>query len=247
MYSVNADGTANVVNLAIENNVSRFIHISSVSAIGRIANGAKVNEDKKWEESKLNTHYGISKHKAEMEVWRGFGEGLNGVIVNPSTVLGFGDWHNSSCVIFKNVYREFPFYTKGINGFIDVEDVARLVVILLQGNITEERFILTAENLDFQLLLNTMADGFGKKKPTREVSALLSGIAWRLEIIKSMITGQKPLLTKESAKIARSKTFWQNDKLLAALPGFSFTPVAETIRKACSNYENAVNNMQLKK
>ena len=246
MYSVNADGTANVVNMAIENNVRRIIHISSISAIGRTANGDHVSEEKKWEESKLNTHYGISKHKAEMEVWRGFGEGLNGVIINPSTVLGFGDWHNGSCAIFKNVYKEFGFYTKGVNGFIDVEDVAKLVVMLLESNITEERFILSAENREFQWLFNTIADGFDKKRPTKEASALLSSIAWRLEILKSMMTGHKPLLTKESAKIARSITYWQNDKLLTALPGFSFTPLEESIRKACSNYENAVYNLQLK-
>jgi len=246
MYSVNADGTANVVNMAIENNVRRIIHISSISAIGRTANGDHVSEEKKWEESKLNTHYGISKHKAEMEIWRGFGEGLNGVIINPSTVLGFGDWHNGSCAIFKNVYKEFGFYTKGVNGFVDVEDVARLAVMLLESNITEERFILSAENREFQWLFNTIADGFDKKRPTKEASALLSSIAWRLEILKSMMTGHKPLLTKESAKIARSITYWQNDKLLASLPGFSFTPLEESIRKACSNYENAVHNLQLK-
>ncbi len=247
MYSVNTDGTANVVNLAIENNVRRIIHISSISAIGRTANGDHVTEEKKWEVSKLNTHYGISKHKAEMEAWRGFGEGLNGVIINPSTVLGFGDWHNGSCAIFKNVYKEFGYYTKGVNGFVDVEDVAKLAVLFLESNITEERFILSAENRDFQWLLNTMAEGFGKKKPTKEASALLSGLAWRLEKIKSMITGHKPLLTKESAKLARTKTYWQNDKLLKEMPGFSFTPLEETIRKACSKYENAVHNLQLKK
>jgi len=247
MYSVNADGTANVVNLALENKVKRLIHISSISAIGRTANGDHVNEEKKWEESKLNTHYGISKHKAEMEAWRGFGEGLDGVIINPSTVLGFGDWENGSSAIFKNVYKEFGYYTNGVNGFIDVEDVAKLAVLLLESSITHERFILSAENRDFRWLLNTIADGFGKKKPTREASAFISNIAWRLEKLKAAITNHKPLLTKESAKIARSFTYWENAKLLNAIPGFSFTPLEETISKACNNYKNTITNLQLKK
>jgi len=182
-----------------------------------------------------------------MEAWRGFGEGLSGVVINPSTVLGFGDWNNGSSAIFKNVYKEFPYYTTGVNGFIDVEDVAKLAVLLLETNITEERFILSSENREFRWLLNTIADSFAKKKPTKEASAFLSAVAWRLEKIKSIFSNHKPLLTKESAKIARSKTYWQNDKLLAALPGFSFTPLEETIRKACKNYENAVHNLQLKK
>jgi nucleoside-diphosphate-sugar epimerase len=236
-----------VVNLAIENNINRIIHISSISAIGRTADGEHVNEEKKWVEGKLNTHYGISKNKAELEVWRGFGEGLNGIIINPSTVLGYGDWHNGSCAIFKNVYKEFSYYTQGVNGFIDVEDVARLVVMLLESNITHERFILSAENRNFQWLLNTIADGFEKKRPDKEASAFLSNIAWRLEKIKSFLTNHKPLLTKESAKIARSTTYWENSKLLKALPGFSFTPLENTISKACRNYENAIKNLQLKK
>jgi nucleoside-diphosphate-sugar epimerase len=247
MYQVNVDGTANVVNIALEQNVKRLVHISSISALGRTANGEHITEEKKWAESKLNTHYGISKQKAEIEVWRALGEGLNGVIINPSTVLGFGDWHNGSCALFKNSYKEFPFYTNGINGFVDVEDVAELAVLMMESNITEERFIVNSENRDFHWLMNTIADGFGKKRPSREASALLSEIAWRLEKIKSLTTGHKPLLTKETAKIARSKTYWENDKLLKALPQFSFTPLEETIRKACSNYENAVTNLQLKK
>jgi nucleoside-diphosphate-sugar epimerase len=247
MYQVNVEGTTNVVNVALEQNVKRLIHISSISALGRTANGEHVNEEKKWEESKLNTHYGISKHKAELEVWRGFGEGLNGVIINPSTVLGFGNWDNGSSAIFKNVYKEFGFYTKGVNGFIDVEDVAKITVQLLESNITEERFVLSAENRNFQWLLNTIADGFGKKRPTREASALLSEIAWRLEILKSKLSDHKPLLTRESAKIARSITYWENNKILNILPGLSFISLEETINKACKNYEKALSHLQLKK
>ena len=127
MYQVNVEGTANVVNMALEKNVRRLIHISSVAALGRTTTGGSVNEEKKWEESKVNTHYAKSKYKGELEVWRGISEGLDGVILNPSTILGYGDWNNSSCAIFKNIYEEFKWYTPGINGFVDVEDVARAV------------------------------------------------------------------------------------------------------------------------
>ncbi|RZM11521.1 MAG: SDR family NAD(P)-dependent oxidoreductase, partial [Pedobacter sp.] len=122
MYQVNVNGTANVVNLALENNIKKLVHISSVAAIGRTADGQQVDETKKWEESKVNTHYARSKYKAEMEVWRGMGEGLEAVVLNPATIIGYGDWHSGSSAIFKNVYHEFPWYTGGLNGFVDVED-----------------------------------------------------------------------------------------------------------------------------
>ncbi len=246
MYKVNVNGTANIVNLALENNIKKLVHISSISALGRTAAGEHVTEEKKWTEGKLNTHYGISKHKAEMEVWRGIGEGLDGVIINPSTVVGFGNWHDGSCAIFKNVYKEFPWYTNGVNGFVSVEDVAKVAILLMESNISEERFIINNKNWEFRKLFNTIADGFGKKHPKWEATPFLSGIAWRMEKIKSQIKNSKPLLTKETARIGLSKTYWENDKILKALPGFSFESLEENIVKTCKKYADAVNNMQLK-
>jgi len=246
MYNTNVDGTANVVNLSLENGINKIVHISSISALGRTTTGEKVNEEKKWVDGKLNSHYGISKNKAEMEVWRGMGEGLDAVIINPSTVLGFGNWHDSSCAIFKNTYKGFPWYTKGVNGFVAVEDVARIAVLFMESNITEERFIINHENWEFKKLFDAIADGFGQKYPKWEATPFLSSIAWRMERIKSSLKNAKPLLTKETARIALSKTYWQNDKILKALPGFSFMPLESCITKACKNYADAVNNMQLK-
>jgi len=246
MYNTNVDGTANVVNLALENGIKRLVHISSISALGRTFAGEQVNEEKKWVESKLNSHYGISKNKAEMEVWRGIGEGLDAVIINPSTVLGFGNWHDSSCAIFKNMYKGFPWYTNGINGFVAVEDVATIAVLLMKSNITEERFIISHENWEFKKLFDVIADGFGKDHPKWQATPFLSNIAWRMEKIKSALKNAKPLLTKETARIALSKTYWQNDKILKALPGFSFMSLEPCITKACKNYAEAVNSMQLK-
>ena len=236
MFRVNIEGTANVVNLALEKNIRQFIHVSSVAALGRKSNGTIVTEAKKWEDDKVNTGYAISKYQAEMEVWRGMGEGLQTVIVNPSTILGYGDWNNSSCAIFKTVYTEFPWYTAGINGFVDVEDVAKAIVLLSEKNISGERFILNADNWSFQQLLTTIATGFGKKPPTRLATPMLGAIAWRIEKLKKLFTGKLPLLTRESARVAQSKTFFDNEKILKTLPGFSFTPLQHTISKACENY-----------
>lgn len=236
MFRVNIEGTANVVNIAIEKNIRHFIHVSSVAALGRKTNGTIVTEEKQWEDDKINTNYAISKYQAEMEVWRAMGEGLQAVIVNPSTILGYGDWNSSSCAIFKTVYAEFPWYTSGINGFVDVEDVARAIVLLAEKNITGERFILNADNWSFQQLLTTIADGFGKKRPRRHATPVLGSIAWRIEKVKKIFSGKLPLLTRESARVAQSKTFFDNGKILKTLPGFSFTPLQQTISKACENY-----------
>lgn len=236
MYKTNVEGTANVVNAAIENNISRFVHVSSVAAIGRTSNGEIVTEEMKWVERKTNTHYGISKFGSEMEVWRGFGEGLNVVIANPSTIIGYGDWNTSSCRLFKNVYNGFPWYSNGINGFVDAEDSARAIVLLMESSISGERFIINGENWPFRKLFNSIAIAFGKKQPSREATPFLGEMAWRIEKLKSILTGKKPLLTKESARVAHSKTNFSNRKILQALPGFSFTPLQQSIENACNKY-----------
>lgn len=240
MYQVNVEGTANVVNCAVERGVKRLIHVSSVAALGRTSRKEMVTEEKKWEDNSSNTHYAISKHHAEMHVYRGFAEGLEGVVINPSTILGYGNWHQSSCAIFKNAYKGFNWYTKGINGFVGVEDVAEATVQLLESDISQERYILNAENWPFQKLFNTIADNFGKPRPAREATKAMGELAWRMESMKAMLTGSKPLLTRETAKVAQSQTSFDNSALCAALPGFSFTPLETVIANSCEKYKAAL-------
>lgn len=237
LYKTNVEGTANVVNAAIEQGVKRFIHVSSVAALGRTSNGEEVDETKKWEEAKSNTHYAISKYKGEMEVWRGMGEGLDVVVINPSTILGAGNWQDGSASIFRNVYNEFPWYTNGINGFVDVEDVAKATVLLMESTVRNQRFLINGENWSFRQLFNEIADGFGKKRPHLKASATMGAIAWRLEALKSIFTRKKPLLTKETAKIAQTATYYNHTKLLKTLPGFNFTPLKNTVSRACAFYK----------
>src|SRR5579872_4967158 len=170
LWSINIEGTANVVNTALDLKVRRFLFVSSVAAIGRTGGNEEVTEDRSWEHNRYNTNYAISKFRGEMEVWRGIGEGLPAVVVNPSTILGYGDWNNSSCAIFRSVYNEFPWYTEGINGFVDVLDTARAIVRLLGTDIHGERYILNGENWSWRHLFETMAKEFGKKPPTREAT-----------------------------------------------------------------------------
>jgi dihydroflavonol-4-reductase len=240
MYQVNVEGTANVVNCAVESGVKRLIHVSSVAALGRTSRKEMVTEEKKWEDNSSNTHYAISKHHAEMHVYRGFAEGLEGVVINPSTILGYGNWHQSSCAIFKNAYKGFNWYTKGVNGFVGVEDVAEATVQLLESDISQERYILNAENWPFQKLFNTIADNFGKPRPAREATKAMGELAWRMESMKAMLTGSKPLLTRETAKVAQSQTSFDNSALCAALPGFSFTPLETVIANSCEKYKAAL-------
>ena len=236
LMKINVEGTANMVNAALECGVEKFIHVSSVAAIGRKRNNQTVHESLTWDEASNPSVYGKSKYLGEMEVWRGIGEGLNAVIVNPVIILGKGDWNDGSCATFKNAFNEFPWYTEGISGFVDAADVSKAMIGLMESEISGERYIISAENLSYRSVFEMMADGFGKKRPRFKVSPLLAAIVWRLVKLKSMVTGEEPLLTKETAETAQQKVYFDHAKLLSALPGFKFTPLAQTIQEACNYY-----------
>ena len=149
------------------------------------------------------------------------------------------DPNKSSAQLFKYVQQQRPFYTdSGIN-YVDVRDVAKSIVLLLETDISGERFVINSDNWSFHQLFDAIADGFSKKHPTRKAGAFLAALAWRLEKIKSIFSGQPPLLTKETARVAQSSNYFDNSKILQTLPGFAFTPLPETIYDACRAYLQA--------
>jgi nucleoside-diphosphate-sugar epimerase len=233
LLKINIEGTANVVNACIDAGIEKLVHVSSVAALGRIREEEIVTEKMNWTEETNNSTYGKSKYYGEMEVWRGIGEGLKGVIVNPSLILGGDNWETGSSAIFKNVYNEFPWYTEGISGFVDVRDVARAMILLMNSEITSERFILNGENLSYREIFSSIAKCFGKKPPSKKVTLFLAELIWRLEAIKTRFTGKKHLLTKETARTAQAKVYFDNSRILRALPQFHFTQIKDTIEFTC--------------
>ncbi len=233
LQHVNVQGTANVVNAALDAGVQKMVFMSSVAALGRIREDVIIEESMNWTPETSNSEYGKSKYMAEMEVWRGIGEGLNAVIVNPVIILGGGDWSTGSTAIFKSVYDEFPWYTEGVSGFVDVEDVVTVMDELMKSDLTAQRFIVSGANVPYRSVFNLIAQGFGKKPPSRKVTPFMADIVWRLEAIKSWFTGQSPLLTKETARTAQARVHFNNTQLLKALPTFSYTPVEISIERIC--------------
>ncbi len=240
LMKINVEGTANVVNAALVSGISKLVHVSSVAALGRKRNNQVVDENVRWDDAANPSVYGKSKYLGELEVWRAVAEGLNAVIVNPVIILGKGNWETGSSATFRNAFNEFPWYTEGVSGFVDAADVARSMIMLMESQVTAERFVLSAENWSYRKLFTTMAEGFGKRPPSRKVQPWMASIVWRLEKIKGMLTGKEPLLTRETADTAQQVVHFDSTKILKALPGFTFRPLKETINEACGYYLNVV-------
>lgn len=229
LMQVNVEGTANMVNISLLKGVQQFCHVSSIAALGRSNNQEPITENEKWTESKFNSNYAISKYKAEKEVWRAAEEGLNVVIVNPGVILGVGDWNKGSCKLFQMVWKGMPFYTHGINGYVDVQDVARAMIYLTEQKAYQERFVLVSENMNMFDYLTQVAKLMNKKPPTIKVNYLIAQLAWMVDGLRCALVGKKPALTRETAR-ASLKQFYYSSKKIKSKYNFEFTPMDQTIK-----------------
>ena len=238
MFEVNIAGTANMVNMALDNNIKKFVHISSVAALGRKEGQEVINENAKWEESKYNSNYAKSKHLGELEVWRGQEEGLNGVILNPSIVLGPGDWNTSSMHIFKYVNQGRLFYPSGDLNFVDVRDVADIVCEMLFNDIAGERYILNSGTEPYKKTLELISKYLNKPAPRYKVSYALLNFAYVIDMIRSFITAQKSILTKESLMLSKMSFFYSNEKIIRELD-YKFRDLEEAVSWTCNELKNS--------
>ena len=231
---INKEGTSYIVNLCLEKGVDKLVHVSSVAALGESKNGAPVDEKTQWEFDGSQQGYSISKYESEMEVWRGIAEGLNAVIVNPSIIIGKNSGKDGSGQIFETVRKGIRFYTSGSNGFVDVEDVARAMILLMESDLSAERFLINAENWSLKDIFNEAARCFDVPRPSVEAQPWMMELAWRGAGILSLLNGKRYGLTKDTARNAFKKTSYSNQKFLTQFPNFELKPIKTSIKEVCN-------------
>mgnify|MGYP000680324584 FL=1 len=236
MLDENPTGTANLVNLALHLGIKKLMHVSSVAALGRKEGQQHFDEESHWVESKNNSAYAKSKYLAELEVWRAHEEGLNLVIVNPSIIIGPGPWQSGSAALFSRIAQGFKFYTQGVNAYVDARDVAAIMEQLMHSEIDGERFVVAAENWTYQKFFASVAHALGVKAPSIEVKPWMSNLAWRIEKLKSWLTGKKPMITKETASTALQACYYENQKVRQAL-NFEFRPLEQSVQEIAAFYK----------
>lgn len=235
MMRVNIDGTANVMNAALQAGVEKLVHVSSIAAFGIAPEGKVIDEKYSDPNIRKCFWYYKSKHYGEREAWRAHAEGLNVVVANPSTILGAGWWDDEPNSLFRDIHNGLNFYTTASNGFVDVRDTAECLYRLMESDISGEKFIISAENISFRELMWSMADALKVKRPSWHAHRLLREIVWRVETIKSLFSSARPLVTKETAELASMNFRYTNEKAAKALQ-MSFRPLQQTITDTAAVY-----------
>lgn len=218
LRKVNIEGTANIVNFCIDKKVKKLCHVSSIAALGNLAqNETVITETTEWNPEKLHSDYGISKYGAEMEVWRGFQEGLEVVIVNPGVIFGTGFWNQGSGKFFTTIKKGISFYTNGSTGYVCVKDVVTIMEKLMKSEISGERFIVISENRTYKNIIYTIADKINAKKPIIEATSWLLNAAWRMDWLLSKIIRTDRKISKHAAQSLLNNDIIDNSKIKQTL------------------------------
>ncbi len=236
LRQTNIEGTANIVNLCISNNIKKLCYVSSIATIGRnTTNNKLITENTEWNPEDDNSVYAITKYGAEMEVWRATQEGLDAVIVNPGVILGAGIWSYGSGSLFKKAYKGIKYFTSGTLGIVDVKDVVSIMIALTKSNIINERFILVAENWTYKQFLQALSVSVNVKPPKKLINPILLQLAWRLDWLTQKLTGKRRQLTKQLVTSISSETNYSNSKIKNVLD-FKFKSINESITSVGSHF-----------
>jgi nucleoside-diphosphate-sugar epimerase len=232
LFQINEEGTAYVVDACLACGVKKLGFVSSVATLGHpLRAGDLIDENAPIDEEAPVSVYARSKQKAEREVWRGYAEGLDMVIVNPAIILGEGDGTQSSSTLYKKVYDEFAWYTEGATGWVDAADVALVMEQLMASTVGGQRFVVCAENRPFVAVFTGLAAVMQKRPPRYKASAWITEVVWRIDSIISRFRGSKPVLTRETARAACEQKGYSSAKLLDVLPQFQFRGMDETLER----------------
>ncbi len=235
MMQVNVQGTANVVNAARKAGIRKLVHVSSVAALGRARGSELVDEGTTWQPDTRTTAYGWSKRQAELEVFRGMAEGLPAVIVNPSLILGSGDWRKGPPNFFLRCRKGLRFCPSGGTGMVAVDDVVQIMIALMNAPVEGERFILNAEQWSFWSLFTAIADHIGAPRPWLRLGCLAMESLWIADQIFSWITAKKPALSREMARMTCRWSAFDNRKVCQYL-GYTFMPIHQCIEQTAQNF-----------
>jgi len=213
LLDTNYYATKNLINFSLIHNVSKFCFISSVATLSKDVDQPFFDEESWFSWSDKKSNYAISKYLAEMEVWRGFSEGLSGFIVNPSLIIGPGDDNGLFATMINKLGNKTIFYPKGSSGFIDVRDVAQIVLKLEKLNVTNERYLINAYNMSFKKLLTIFAKKMNTKKPIIPIKKSIVNIYLLLSKVINSVIGKNTLLTNEMLEFLDGDLNYSNKKI----------------------------------
>lgn len=235
MEHTNIKGTENLLFVCENSSVQKFLHVSSIAVLDGFNEKGELDEESDFNPKIEHSAYAISKHLSEMEVWRASAEGLNTIIINPGMIIGTGNWKQSSGELF-STFEKNNFTFSGGTSYVDVRDIAKIAVELMEKEKFGERFILISEQKKYAEIGNEIRKKFGLKKAVILSKTQLNLGRW-LNIFFGWLFPKLKMATKVNIESVSSISIISNKKVKETL-GYDFISVQESIDFHLNNYIN---------
>lgn len=236
-HAINVDGTRNVIAAARKAGVTRFLHTSSVAAVGIPDRGdPPAREDSPWNAGSSGIGYFTTKRAAEELVMDAARRGFPAVIVNPAYVIGPGDVRLHDGNVFIDLHRgTIPMCPPGGNCWVDVDDVIEGILLALEHGQTGERYILGGENLKYREVFELIAGALGVRAPRFELSSVVAKVSAPAYELIGALLGRYPRMTRETALLFQRDLYFDCSKAREEL-GYAHRPFAETVQRTIEWY-----------
>ena len=235
MFKTNIEGTKNLLYIAEEKSVKKFLFVSSIAVFNKINEKGEIDEESDFDGKKQNSAYALSKYLSEMEVWRAYAEGMNTIIINPGVIIGSGNWGKSSGDLFPS-FEKSPFSFSGGTAYVDVRDVAKTAVILMEKEKFGERYIIISENKKYKEVADKIRQFLGKNESVILLKFWLN-LGYSLNLALGWLFPYLRIISKENIKMLTEFTPISNKKIIKEL-NFQFISVKDSIDFHLKNYKN---------
>lgn len=235
LYEVNVRGTRHLLRACLDAGVRRVVHGSKVGALGPPPPGGLLDEGASPSVNDVVGHYQRSKFLAEREVREFVDRGLPVVTVNPTAYVGEGDAAPTPMgrLIVDFLNRRVPAYVDAGRNVVDVRDVARGFLLASERGTPGERYILGARNLDLRDFLELLSEITGLSAPRVRLPHVVPLAVAAVESLRARITGGRPRVSLEAARVARTKMFVDCGRAVREL-GLTPGPVEHALERAVS-------------
>jgi len=229
---VNIEGTKNILRVAKEMNVGKFVYTSSIHAIQRVEEGI-IDETLPYDPDNPYGEYDRAKAEATLEVQQAAQAGLEAVIACPSGVIGPYDFRGSLMgeVIHKAAESKPTLYVDGAYDFVDVRDVAEGLIATAEKGRKGESYILSGHKISVRYLLETVREITGRRFFTMKIPFDLAKFASLVTPMYYSVARVNPRFTPYSLEVLRSNANISHAKATREL-GYTPRPLYESIRDA---------------
>jgi dihydroflavonol-4-reductase len=238
LYRVNVDGTDDLFRAAAAAGVERVVYTSSVGTLPTSDDGPPVDERAPPNRKGLIGHYKKSKFDAERVAERWHRRGLPVVIVNPSTPVGERDVKPTPTgqIIVDFLRGKVPAYVDTGLNLIDVQDVAEGHVLASERGRAGEKYILGHQNLSLREIFQALARLTGRRPPRVRLPHFIPIAVAALDTGWAHLTGRRPRVALEAARMARHRMFFDAAKARRDL-GLPQSPIEDALARAVTWFQ----------